>query len=124
LTVERSGPVASSAEAAPEPPAAPKQPLPPEPEISPSTQFTGAILRQLREARGIDLHAISQKTKITVGHLRALEDETVKALPAQVYVRGFLLEYARFLRLDVTRVLETYLARVKAMRAEVEEDRE
>jgi flagellar biosynthesis protein FlhG len=116
---ERSGPVA---EVTPEP--TPRMPLPPEPDIGPATQFTGALLRQLREARGIDLHAISQKTKITIGHLRALEDETVKALPAPVYVRGFLVEYARFMRLDVARVLETYLARVKAMRAEVEEDRE
>jgi flagellar biosynthesis protein FlhG len=97
-------------------PAAPAAPRPPEPEIGPATEFTGALLRQLREARGIDLHAISQRTKITVAHLRAIEEETVKAMPAMVYVRGFLVEYARFLRLDVKRVLDTLYTRIKAAR--------
>ena len=58
-----------------------------------------------------------------MGHLRAIEDESLRHLPAQVYVRGFLVEYARFMRLDVARVLETYLARIKSMR-DAEADRE
>lgn len=101
----------------------PKQPLPPEPQIGPTTEFTGALLRQLREARGIDLQAISQKTKITLAHLRALEDESLTAMPAPVYIRGFLLEYARFLRLPIPRVLETYLVRLKNLRAEAEPEK-
>jgi flagellar biosynthesis protein FlhG len=121
---ERSAPVSAPHEPTPPDTApVPKQPLPPEPEIGPATEFTGALLRQLREARGIDLHAISHRTKITVGHLRAIEDESVKHMPAHVYVRGFLVEYARFLRLDVARVLETYLPRLKSMR-EAEADRD
>ena len=44
-------------------------------------------------------------------------------MPAQVYVRGFLVEYARFLRLDVARVLETYLPRIRHGRS-AEEDRD
>ena len=127
VNVERTGPVMSVAaallveEPASESPLPPKQPLPPEPEIGPATEYRGALLRQIREARGIDLHAISQRTKITVSHLRAIEEESIKAMPAQVYVRGFLVEYARFLRLDVTRVLETYLPRIKISRAAEEE---
>jgi len=31
-------------------------------------------------------------------YLKAIEDETVRSMPAPVYVRGFLVEYARFLR--------------------------
>jgi flagellar biosynthesis protein FlhG len=92
-------------------------PRPPEPDITAATEFTGRLLRQVREARGVDLHAISNRTKITVAHLRAIEEEAVKAMPAMVYVRGFLVEYARFLRLDVTRVLETYYTRIKARRS-------
>jgi flagellar biosynthesis protein FlhG len=123
---ERTGPVAIVAPLEDAPAAAspaPKQPLPPEPEFGPSTEWSGALLRQIREARGIDLHAISQRTKITVAHLRAIELESVKAMPAQVYVRGFLVEYARFLRLDVARVLETYLPRIRHGRS-AEEDRD
>ncbi len=119
---ERSGPINLAAledsQSAPAVTSPPAVPLPPEPQITPATEFSGAILRQLRQARGIDLHAISQKTKITVAHLRAIEDEVVKAMPAMVYVRGFLVEYARFLKLDVDRVLATYFNRIKAMKIE------
>jgi flagellar biosynthesis protein FlhG len=93
----------------------------PEPEIGPKTEITGAIFRQLREARGIDLHAISQKTKIGVGHLRSIEEERFDLLPALVYVRGFLQEYARALRLDVGQVLATYLERVRLAKAKLED---
>jgi flagellar biosynthesis protein FlhG len=103
-------------------PAPPPAPLPPEPPIGPTTTFTGALLRQLREARGIDIHQIAQKTKIGVGHLRAIEDERFDMMPAFVYVRGFLVEYARFMRLDVNRVLSTYLDRFRAARADADRD--
>jgi flagellar biosynthesis protein FlhG len=119
---ERTGPLPQIPDEPPVPAPAPR-PLPPAPDITPATEYTGALLRQIREARGIDLHAISQKTKITAAHLKAIEDESVKSMPAQVYVRGFLVEYARFLRLDVARVLETYLPRIRVVRTN-EDDRE
>ncbi|HZS36092.1 MAG TPA: P-loop NTPase [Polyangia bacterium] len=84
---------------------------PPEPVIAPDTEFTGDILRRLREARGIDLLEISQRTKVGLGHLRSIEDERWDAMPATVYLRGFLVEYARFLRLDVSQVTKTFIAR-------------
>jgi len=82
-----------------------------EPTIAPDTEITGDLLRRLREARGIDLIEISQRTKVGMGHLKSIEDENWKAMPATVYLRGFLVEYARFMRLDVSQVTRTYLAR-------------
>jgi flagellar biosynthesis protein FlhG len=111
------GPLATPSPDVDEPPS----PRRPEPEIGPKTEITGAIFRELREARGIDLHAISQKTKIGVGHLRAIEEERFDLLPALVYVRGFLQEYAKALRLDVGQVLATYLERVRAAKANLED---
>jgi len=96
---------------------------PPEPMLEPGTDVTGPVLRRLREARGVDLHTISQKTKIGIGHLRAIEDERFDLMPAVVYVRGFLVEYAKFLRIDVKRVLDTYLERYKGVRAELDGER-
>ena len=58
-----------------------------------------------------------------MGHLRWIEDEKFEAMPAVVYVRGFLVEYAKCLRLDVERVLATYLTRYKAVREELDEER-
>ena len=49
-------------------------------------------------------------------HLRALEDEDLDALPAAVYVRGFLQQIAKALSLDPTQVTKTYLKRVRAAR--------
>ena len=83
----------------------------PEPIIDANTEITGELLKTLREARGIDLADISQRTKVSVHHLRSIEEETWSAMPAQVYLRGFLVEVARFLRLDVQHVTRSYLAR-------------
>ncbi len=90
--------------------------LPPEPTIVAATEFTGEILRQLREARSIELLDISQRTKISVAHLRAIEEERWDVMPAPVYLRGFLVEFARFLRLDVGQVTRTFMARASRAR--------
>jgi flagellar biosynthesis protein FlhG len=84
---------------------------PPEPAIFAETEFTGDLLKQLREARSIELLDISQRTKISIAHLRAIEEERWDAMPAPVYLRGFLVEFARFLRLDVGQVTRTFMAR-------------
>jgi flagellar biosynthesis protein FlhG len=90
--------------------------VPPEPTIVADTEFTGDLLKQLREARSIALVDISQRTKISVAHLRTIEDERWDAMPAPVYLRGFLVEYARFLRLDVGQVTRTFMARANRHR--------
>jgi flagellar biosynthesis protein FlhG len=89
---------------------------PPMPEIGEDTAYTGALLRQVREARGIDLREIAERTKIGMAYLQALEDENFTKLPAVVYVRGFLAEYAKILGLERNRVIESYLARYRAGR--------
>jgi flagellar biosynthesis protein FlhG len=82
-------------------------------EIGPDTEFTGVLLRKVRESQGIDLQEISQKTKIARMHLAAIESEEFGELPAIVYVRGFLTELAKFLRLDPAQVQKTYLRRMR-----------
>ena len=53
-----------------------------------------------------------------------LEGEVFGKLPAAVYVRGFLAEYARALGLDAERVKQTYLARFRAARPSLDDDAE
>jgi flagellar biosynthesis protein FlhG len=81
--------------------------------IDPDTDVTGAYLRKVRQTRGIELGDISQRTKISERYLRAIEDERFTDMPAAVYVRGYVMEYARALRLDAHRVTESYLARYR-----------
>jgi flagellar biosynthesis protein FlhG len=105
-----------------EPPPQPPPPREPPPPLGPDTVFSGALLRQVRESRGIELADISQKTKIGVPHLRNLEEERYHDLPAEVYVRGFLVEYARYLKLDVKLVAKTYLDRLREAQAAAAEE--
>src|SRR5262249_23530332 len=89
--------------------------LPPEPPLAADTRFSGELLRQVREARGIELEDISNRTKIHIGHLRSIENERFDILPARVYLRGFLVEFAKVLRLDPQQVVKTYLERYDAL---------
>ncbi|MBK6696416.1 MAG: helix-turn-helix domain-containing protein [Myxococcales bacterium] len=83
-------------------------------EIGPDTEFTGELLRKVRESQGVDLGEISARTKIAKAHLLAIEDERFVDLPAAVYVRGFVSELAKFLKLDAAQVQRTYLRRMGA----------
>ena len=47
----------------------------PAPDVTPDTQFTGALLRQVRESRRVALREISQRTKISVPYLKAIEEQ-------------------------------------------------
>ena len=45
--------------------------------------------------------------------MRAIEEERFSDMPAAVYVRGYVMEYARALRIDPQRVVEAYLTRFR-----------
>jgi flagellar biosynthesis protein FlhG len=91
-----------------------ERPETPDPVIDSGAEVTGAFLRKVREIRGLELNDISQRTKISERYLRALEEEQFADMPAAVYVRGYVTEYARALRLDPQRSAESYLARYRA----------
>jgi flagellar biosynthesis protein FlhG len=78
----------------------------------------GAKLRRWRVSRGIELDRIAASTKVSVSYLRWLEEERFDALPATVYVRGFLTAYVRCVGLDAERVVSAYMQRVLAARPE------
>jgi flagellar biosynthesis protein FlhG len=83
------------------------------PDITPDTVFTGALLRQVREAFRVSLRDVSQKTKIGLQYLRAIEEDDFAKLPALVYASGFVGEYAKCLKLDPQQVSRTYVRRYK-----------
>ncbi len=73
-----------------------------------SAIFGGGHLKNIREMKGITLDEISQKTRIKISYLKALEDEDFKQLPAEVFARGFLKAYAKYLALDPEVVNRSY----------------
>jgi flagellar biosynthesis protein FlhG len=98
-------------------PGADDRPESPEPVIELGDDVSGAVLRKIREARGIELGDIAHRTKISERHLRAIEEERFSDMPAAVYVRGYVLEYARAIRIDAPRAAESYLRRYNARNA-------
>lgn len=60
----------------------------------------GNSLREARVRQQLELTEAELATKIRARYLRALEEESFEALPAQTYVKGFLRTYADYLGLD------------------------
>ncbi len=74
----------------------------------------GPYLRSAREAKGIDLRDAAQQTRISINFLKAIEKEDFSKLPGEVFVKGFLKSYARFLQLSEDDVMERYAECIRA----------
>ncbi len=79
------------------------------PEAGYERESFGSWLRGQREVRRVDLEAIAQSSKINIRYLELLEEDRFDLLPASIFVRGFLREYARIVGLDPDEVLNFYL---------------
>ncbi len=71
--------------------------------------YDGPVLRRVRMSRGIELEEISAVTKVQGETLQFIEANRYHELPAPVYLRGFLKEIAKCLRLDPARVADSYM---------------
>ena len=69
----------------------------------------GTYLREARESLGIDLRNAAQQTRISMYYLKALEEQEFSKLPGEVFVKGFLKNYGRFLLLDEAEVMKKYI---------------
>jgi len=85
-----------------------------------ATAEFGAWLRQQREVRQVDIDEVAQATKVGRRYLDAFEEGRFELLPAPVFAKGFLREYARYVGLDADEVVNSYLTALRA----TEEDRE
>ena len=72
------------------------------------TQRIGAHIRSVRENLGLTLEQVSKDTRITVSHLRAIEEMTPNLIGVPVYVQGHVRTYARHLKLDAEAILQRY----------------
>jgi cytoskeleton protein RodZ len=71
----------------------------------------GNSLREARRRQSLELSDVELSTKIRARYLRALEEESFDALPAQTYVKGFLRTYADYLGLDGQLYVDEYNSR-------------
>jgi cytoskeletal protein RodZ len=79
-------------------------------------------LRRQREVREISLREIAESSKISIRYLEALEQDRFEILPATVFAKGFLREYANFVGLDPDEVINYFLAAQGLRSEEVSDD--
>jgi cytoskeletal protein RodZ len=76
----------------------------------------GTCLRLARERHGASLGEVSASTKVPQSMLTLLESGHLEALPAEVFVRGFIRSYAKAVGVDGTQPLQLYEQAVEARR--------
>jgi cytoskeletal protein RodZ len=59
------------------------------------TSHFGTVLREARERQRLSLADVARKTKVPQASLERIEEGKLEALPAEVFVRGFIRSYAR-----------------------------
>lgn len=84
--------------------------------IMKETEWKGDVIRKIREMRKIGLEDLASKTKIQRKYLKAIEDENYKELPAPVFVRGFLNQLSRELKLPAEQIVNAFLERYKRVK--------
>jgi cytoskeleton protein RodZ len=68
----------------------------------------GKYLKNQRESKKISLREVAKNTRVREYLLRAIEEDQYHLLPPVTYVKGFLLAYAKYLRLDPNEILPRY----------------
>ncbi|MDO4450783.1 MAG: DUF4115 domain-containing protein [Moraxella sp.] len=68
----------------------------------------GGKLRSARTSRGYSLDAVAGELNILKRHVQAMEDENFDALPQFAFARGFVVNYAKFLGLDVDEFVKEF----------------
>ena len=75
-------------------------------DTSPEMRSAGTRLRLAREAAGLTLDDVAQQLKLARRQVVALESDDVNALPGPTFVRGFIRNYARLLKIDAVPLIE------------------
>ncbi len=68
----------------------------------------GELLKEARQNKGVSLEQVEEEIKIRKKYLQALEEEDFLIMPSEVYVKGFLRNYAIYLGLDPEEVRGLY----------------
>jgi len=71
----------------------------------PPTSF-GARLSWERERAGLTVTDVAARLRLHLNQVRAIEQESLNALPEVAYVRGFIRSYARLLNIDPAPLVE------------------
>jgi cytoskeletal protein RodZ len=68
----------------------------------------GNVLRNEREKKGLSIKDIENATSIRALYINAIEENDFKVIPGEVYVKGFIRNYAGYLGLDPQKIMDIY----------------
>jgi len=71
-------------------------------------QTVGELLRSEREKKGLSLKEIEAAISIRVLYINAIEEGNYEIVPGEVYLKGFIRNYANFLGLDGKKMVDAY----------------
>jgi curved DNA-binding protein CbpA len=80
------------------------------------TDYSGPFLKKIREYKNVTIERMAEMTRISKTHIKALEDEDLPKLPADVYVRGYVYQYAKVLKLNPEAVAASFLVNFKKLK--------
>ncbi len=80
-----------------------------EEEIKTCENFSGGFLNKIRTYKKIDLETLSQDIRVSKTYLNAVEKDDYSSLPAEVFVRGFIVQVAKALGLEPEKVAKSYM---------------
>lgn len=81
-------------------------------EIEETEEFTGELLKKIREYKNVSIERMVELTCISKTKLKYIENENFSELPAKIYVRGYVYQYAKCLKLPTDKVIDSYLRRL------------
>jgi cytoskeletal protein RodZ len=76
----------------------------------------GERLEEARKRKGVSIREAAEATKIRGDFLMEMEDNSFDIPLPQIYIRGFLKNYARFLKLDPNKILTDFDAQMLSRR--------
>ncbi len=89
-----------------------------ETKIENATAFSGELLKEIRDYRAVTIERLADMTKISKTYIRYIEEEKYEKLPALAYVRGFVYQYAKCLKLNPEIVANSYIHHIKTIKTQ------
>jgi DnaJ-class molecular chaperone len=77
------------------------------------TEISGSDLKKIRNELAVPLERVAQETRIRIDYLSAIEENKIDALPAMVFLKGFIKSYLKCLCLEpVDEICTRYVNRL------------
>lgn len=81
------------------------------------SEFSGPFLKQIRDYKNVTIERMAEMTRISKTQILAIENDDLTRLPAEVYVRGYVYQYAKVLKLNPEQVAASYMVTYKKIKS-------